>query len=66
MSCDCEQECACATEISNPPGQRELRWRVAPHGVALERMRAALPELGTDDASVALLDACLRGGRLST
>ncbi len=57
MNCDCEQECACdTTEISNPPGQRELRWRVAPHGAALERMRAALPELGTDDASVALLD----------
>ena len=57
MSCGCEQQCACATgEISNPPGQRELRWRAAPHGAALERMRGALPELGTDDASVALLD----------
>jgi predicted phage baseplate assembly protein len=57
MSCDCEQECACtATAISNPPGQRELRWRVAPHGAALERMRTALPELGSDDAAVALLD----------
>lgn len=57
MSCDCERGCACTTtEISNAPGQRELRWRVAPHGAALERMRAALPELGTDDASVALLD----------
>lgn len=57
MSCDCGQECGCATTaISNPPGQRALRWRVAPHGAALERMRAALPELGPDDPSVALLD----------
>lgn len=57
MSCDCEQGCACSsTEVLNPPGQRALRWRVAPHGATLERMRAALPELGPDDPSVALLD----------
>lgn len=57
MSCGCEHECGCATtEVLNPPGQRALRWRVAPHGAALERMRAALPELGPDDTAVALLD----------
>ena len=57
MSSGCEQDCTCATtEVTNPPGQRALRWRVAPHGTALGRMRAALPELGTDDPSVALLD----------
>ena len=57
MSCDCEPGCTCSsTEVLNPPGQRALRWRVAPHGATLERMRAALPELGPDDPSVALLD----------
>ncbi len=57
MSCGCDEGCTCSpTEVLNPPGQRALRWRVAPHGAALDRMRAALPQLGPDDPSVALLD----------
>lgn len=54
---------------SNPPGQDILDWRVAPHGTAMERLRAALASgdhplpvrsLATrppDDPAVALLDA---------
>ncbi|MFE6970161.1 baseplate J/gp47 family protein [Isoptericola sp. NPDC057653] len=60
MSCGCADDGACtcgAAAVDNPPGQHALRWRVAPHGAALTRMRAALPALGADDPSSALLDA---------
>jgi predicted phage baseplate assembly protein len=60
MSCGREQDvCTCTVEtlVENGAGQRELRWRVAPHGAALARMRETLPALGTDDPAVALLDA---------
>ena len=64
--------CGCGTadgSIANLPGQRALRWRVAPHGASLARMRTwladesqpgplrALADQGTDDPAIALLDA---------
>ncbi|KQR16000.1 hypothetical protein [Cellulomonas sp. Leaf334] len=73
--CDCGGACggACAgrgptAPEGNLPGQRALRWRVAPHGTALARMREHLAEPAQDlavrslatqppaDPTVALLD----------
>lgn len=68
-SCGCDPLAPVDALVENPPGQAALRWRVAPHSQSLARMRAALarPEMpeasralarqGTDDPSVALLDA---------
>lgn len=59
MTCACADNlCTCTSEavIENDPGQRALRWRVAPHGAALARMRRSLPSLGADDPAIALLD----------
>ncbi|MGW4156119.1 baseplate J/gp47 family protein [Micromonospora chersina] len=75
MSCGCGGGCGCdplrppAPEVTNPPGQPALAWRVAPHSHALARMRAALADPGlpagvravagqdADDPVLALLDA---------
>ncbi|MGW5365696.1 baseplate J/gp47 family protein [Actinopolymorpha pittospori] len=60
MTCPCADDpCTCTPEavVENDPGQRALRWRVAPHGAALARMRQSLPALGADDPAIALLDA---------
>ena len=58
-----------SAEITNRPGLRELSWRIAPHAESLGRMRdwldadgqplpiRSLARQGTDEASVALLDA---------
>ncbi|WP_418276921.1 baseplate J/gp47 family protein [Isoptericola jiangsuensis] len=59
MSVDDRGACGCppGPDVANPPGQRTLRWRVAPHGSALARMRRTVPALDPDDPAVALLDA---------
>jgi hypothetical protein len=68
-ACGCDPLAPVEALVENPPGQAALRWRVAPHSQSLARMRAALaraemPEAsralarqGTEDPSVALLDA---------
>ncbi|KUG57441.1 hypothetical protein AVL62_13535 [Serinicoccus chungangensis] len=55
--------------VTNPAGQRSLRWRAAPHGQALARMRAYLADPAqplpirsiahdaTTDPAIALLDS---------
>lgn len=73
-TCGCAGRCGCGSPTgtgpeTNLPGQASLRWRVAPHGAALDRMRDWLAEAGqtlqtralanqsTTDAGVALLDS---------
>jgi hypothetical protein len=68
-ACGCDPLRPPEPVVHNPPAQPALAWRIAPHSHALARLRAALsdPALpaaarrlaghGTDDASVALLDA---------
>src|SRR4051812_30115011 len=68
-ACGCDPLQPVEALVENPPGQAELRWRGAPHSQSLARMRSALarpempqasrapPRQGTDDPSVALLDA---------
>ncbi|MDO8144905.1 MULTISPECIES: baseplate J/gp47 family protein [unclassified Isoptericola] len=60
MTCDCQGPgCCCGDEepVTNAPGLSALRWRVAPHGAALRRMRRTLPAPGADDPAAVLLDA---------
>jgi hypothetical protein len=68
-SCGCDPLRPEPARVDNPPGQPELRWRVAPHSQSLARMRATLggermPEVSrglarqdSSDPAVALLDA---------
>ncbi|MBD5788253.1 baseplate J/gp47 family protein [Cellulosimicrobium terreum] len=44
MNADEHASVATGTVPSNPPGQDRIAWRVAPHGAALERLRAALAD----------------------
>ena len=67
--CGCDPLAPVDPVVTNPPGQPSLAWRVAPHSQVLARLRSVLgsgdqpPDVralagnGTDDPTVAMLDA---------
>ncbi len=67
--CGCDPLEPTLPAVENPPGQPTLAWRTSPHALALRRLQAhlgagdqepgvrALAGNGTDDPTVAMLDA---------